>query len=109
MINNLYLIGRSPAEDPFTRVLIDTILVLAKNGATGLHVHLLQDGVLAARNEGTWVSRILQMLDQSVAVTVQEEDVRARGSFEIPDGAAKISYAEMIDVIFESEKICSDI
>ena len=109
MNNNLYLIGRSPAEDPFTRVLIDTILVLAKNGATGQHVHLLQDGVLAARKEGTWVSRILQMLDQGVAVTVQEEDIRARGGFEIPDGARKISYADVIDVIFESERTCSDI
>jgi len=80
MSNNLYLIGRSPAEDPFTRSLFDTILVLAKNGATGLHVHLLQDGVLAARKEGTWVSRILQMLDQGI-----------------------------IDAIFAAERICSDI
>ncbi|HME53634.1 MAG TPA: DsrH/TusB family sulfur metabolism protein [Candidatus Lokiarchaeia archaeon] len=109
MTNNLYLIGRSPAEDPFTRVLVDTILVLAKNGATGLHVHLLQDGVLAARKQGTWVSRILQMLDLSVVVTVQEEDVRARGSFELPEGCQKISYADIIDAIFDSERICSAI
>lgn len=109
MSNNLYLIGRSPAEDPFTRVLIDTILIIAKNGASGQHVHLLQDGVLAARKEGTWVSRIVQLLDQGVKVTVQEEDVRARGNFEIPSDARKISYSDVIDIIFESERICSDI
>jgi sulfur relay protein TusB/DsrH len=109
MNNNIYLIGRSPAEDPFTRALVDTILVLAKNGAMKQHVHLLQDGVLAARKEGTWVSRILQMLDQGVKVTVQEEDVRARGNFEIPEDVVKISYPDVIDAIFDAERICSDI
>ena len=109
MIANMYLIGRSPAEDPFTRYLLDTIVMQAKAGKTNQHVHLLQDGVLAAKKGSTWESRVIQLLDNGVKVTIQSEDVRARGNFKVPDGANLIVYSDVIDAIFDSERICSDI
>nr|MDO8110710.1 DsrH/TusB family sulfur metabolism protein [Candidatus Sigynarchaeota archaeon] len=109
MNSNVYLIGRSPAEDPFTRHLLDSIVIQAKAGTAGQHIHLMQDGVLAAKRGSTWESRIIQLLDNHVAVTIQVEDVRARGNFGVPEGAKMISYHEAIDVIFDSERILSDI
>ncbi len=109
MKTNLYLIGRSPADDPFTRMLLDAIVLKAKNGAKDVHVHLLQDGVLAAKKGYTWESRIIQLLDNGVLVTVQSEDVLARGSFETTDGAKKASYGDTVDAIFDAERVCSDI
>ncbi len=109
MKTNLYLIGRSPADDPFTRMLLDAIVLQTKNGAKDVHVHLLQDGVLAAKKGYTWESRIIQLLDNGVLVTVQSEDVLARGSFETTDGAKKASYGDIIDAIFDAERVCSDI
>jgi sulfur relay protein TusB/DsrH len=108
MKTNLYLVGRSPADDPFTRILLDAIVLQAKNGAKDVHVHLLQDGVLAAKKGYTWESRVIQLIDNNVLVTVQAEDVQARGSFETTDGAKKVSYGDVIDAIFDSERVCSD-
>ncbi len=109
MITNLYLIGRSPASDNYTRLLLDSIVLQAKNGAKNVQVHLLQDGVLAAKKGYTWESRVIQLLDNGVLVTLQAEDVQARGSFETTDGAKKASYGDVIDAIFDSERVCSDI
>lgn len=109
MMANLYLIGRSPANDGFTRLLLDSIVLQAKNGAKNVHVHLLQDGVLAAKKGYTWESRVIQLLDNGVLVTVQSEDVQARGSFETTIGAKLVSYGDVVDAIFDSERVCSDI
>jgi sulfur relay protein TusB/DsrH len=109
MKSNLYLVGRSPASDPFTRHLLDAIVLHAKNEAKNVHVHLLHDGVLAAKKGYTWESRIMQLLDNGVLVTLQEEDVRARGNFETTEGSKKVSYGDVINAIFDSECLCSDI
>jgi sulfur relay protein TusB/DsrH len=106
---NLYLIGRSPADDPFTRILLDAIVLQAKSGAKDVHVHLLQDGVLAAKKGYTWESRVIQLVDNGVLVTVQVEDIQARGNFETTDGSKKVSYGDVINAVFDSARVCSDI
>jgi sulfur relay protein TusB/DsrH len=109
MKSNLYLVGHSPASDPFTRHLLDAIVLHARNGAKNMHVHLLQDGVLAAKKGYTWESRIIQLLDNGVLVTLQEEDVRARGNFETTEGSKKVSYGDVIDAMFDAERLLSNI
>ncbi len=109
MKTNLYLVGRSPANDTFTRMLLDAIVLRAKNGEKDVHVHLLQDGVLTAKKGYTWESRVIQLLDNGALVTVQAEDVQARGCFDTTDGVKKASYGDVIDAIFGSERVCSDI
>ncbi|MEX2681892.1 MAG: DsrH/TusB family sulfur metabolism protein [Candidatus Sigynarchaeota archaeon] len=109
MKTNLYLVGRSPANDTFTRLLLDAIVLRARNGEKNVHVHLLQDGVLVAKKGYTWESRVIQLLDNGVLVTVQMEDVQARGNFETTNGVKKVPYGDVIDAIFDSERVCSDI
>ena len=105
----LYLVGRSLCNDQLTCNMLDMILLQKKLGITGQTIHLLQDGVTAAKKNGLFHDQMQKIINAGVTVTVQEEDLLARGDFPLIKGISKVNYSGTIDLIFQNEGICSNI
>ncbi|MHA1792243.1 MAG: sulfurtransferase complex subunit TusB [Promethearchaeota archaeon] len=105
----LYLVGRSIFEDAFTCNILELILHQRDLGILGQHLHLLQDAVNAAKNGNAFSQKITHLIESGVPVSAQKEDIMARGNFNVVQGVEILSYEDLIDLIFDSEKICSDI
>ncbi|MHA1681484.1 MAG: DsrH/TusB family sulfur metabolism protein [Promethearchaeota archaeon] len=109
MDGKLYLIGRSLCEDALACNMLDMILLQASLKITGQHVHFLQDAVIAARDGSTFQKKLRDLMGAGVTISVQKEDVDARGQFPLVEGIKILTYGDAVDLIFHSQKLCSNI
>ena len=109
MSQKLYIVGRSIFEDYFTRNIVDMLLLQVELNIHDQHLHLIQDAVISAKKGNSLASKITTLIEKGVRVSVQKEDVLARGNFDLIPGVEINDYDALVDLIFDCEKICSNI
>nr|MDO8117769.1 DsrH/TusB family sulfur metabolism protein [Candidatus Sigynarchaeota archaeon] len=111
MSKKLYLAGNLACEHCHGGGIINLLMLQQESGISGSdqHVHLIQDAVVIAKVGNILESSVKQLLRGGTRISVQQEDIKARGSFQLIDGIDVVSYHGLIDLIFELEKICSSI
>lgn len=103
----LFLAGRSLSTLPPTGSVPDLVhrLLATPGDNLEIHLHLMEDAVLAARR-GSWFEDTLRdFIARGVAITVQVEDVRARGSFPLVDGIGAIDLGGSVDLVFACDAV----
>ncbi len=104
----LYMFGFSPRISYRLERLHEVIEHQLAEGKT-VGIAFLHDGVVGTAPRGSCPETVLHLLDLSVKIFALGPDLDARGLGEKPlqDGIKRINYDELIELIVDSETLCS--